>query len=187
MRGENPEEDLPAMVRIALLSTSDTDLLSARASGADYVLANPARCDVADLAGLAGSADLTIVRLLGSPQEYDAELAAVKRAGRPVVVLGGEQAPDAALMTVSTVPVGIAADAHRYLVEGGPGNLAQLHAFLSDTVLLTGEGFEPPQVVPVWGCWIGLRSSPSRRLDGSASSISEAERGSESSTTARTR
>ena len=30
-------------MRIALLSTSDTDLLSARASGADYVLANPAR------------------------------------------------------------------------------------------------------------------------------------------------
>lgn len=138
-------------MRVALLSTSDTDLLSARASGADYVLANPARCDVTDLADLAGSADLTVVRLLGSPQEYDAELTAVKGAGRPVVVLGGEQAPDAALMAVSTVPVGIAADAHRYLVEGGPGNLAQLHAFLCDTVLLTGEGFEPPTVVPVWG------------------------------------
>jgi cobaltochelatase CobN len=151
MRGANPEEALPAMVRIALFSTSDTDLLSARASGADYVLANPARCDVTDLADLAGSADLTVVRLLGSPHEYDAELAAVKGSGRPVVVLGGEQSPDAALMAVSTVPVGIAADAHRYLVEGGPGNLAQLHAFLSDTVLLTGEGFEPPAVVPVWG------------------------------------
>lgn len=138
-------------MRVALLSTSDTDLLSARASGADYVLANPARCDVTDLADLAGSADLTVVRLLGSPQEYDAELTAVKGAGRPVVVLGGEQAPDAALMAASTVPVGIAADAHRYLVEGGPGNLAQLHAFLCDTVLLTGEGFEPPTVVPVWG------------------------------------
>ncbi len=151
MRGANPEEALPAMVRIALFSTSDTDLLSARASGADYVLTNPARCDLADLADLAGSADLTVVRLLGSPQEYDAELAAVKGSGRPVVVLGGEQSPDAALMAVSTVPMGVAADAHRYLVEGGPGNLAQLHAFLSDTVLLTGEGFEPPAVVPVWG------------------------------------
>ena len=138
-------------MRIALLSTSDTDLLSARASGADYVLANPARCDVADLARLARSADLMIVRLLGSPQEYDAELSAVKSTGRPVVVLGGEQTPDAALMAESTVPVGIAADAHRYLVEGGPGNLGHLHAFLSDTVLLTGEGFEPPQVVPSWG------------------------------------
>ena len=32
-----------ASMRIALLSTSDTDLLSARASGADYVWANPSR------------------------------------------------------------------------------------------------------------------------------------------------
>ncbi|HWJ82184.1 MAG TPA: cobaltochelatase subunit CobN [Nocardioides sp.] len=151
MRGENPEEASAAMVRIALLSTSDTDLLSARSSGADYVLANPSRCEVADLGRLAGSADLTVVRLLGSPQEYVEELAAVREAGRPVVVLGGEQSPDAALMAVSTVPVGVAADAHRYLVEGGPGNLRQLHAFLSDTVLLTGEGFEAPAVVPAWG------------------------------------
>jgi cobaltochelatase CobN len=158
-------------MRVALLSTSDTDLLSARASGADYVLANPTRCDVTDLAGLAGSADLTVVRLLGSPQEYDAELAAVRSAGRPVVVLGGEQAPDAALMAVSTVPVGIAADAHRYLVEGGPANLAQLHAFLSDTVLLTGEGFEPPAVVPVWGL---LERPEGSRLGASAPRTSTA-------------
>jgi cobaltochelatase CobN len=37
------------MPRIALLSTSDTDLLSARASGADYVLANPARATHTEL------------------------------------------------------------------------------------------------------------------------------------------
>ncbi len=52
---------------------------------------------------------------------------------------------------MSTVPIGVAAEAHRYLAEGGPANLAQLHAFLSDTVLLTGEGFEPPAPVPAWG------------------------------------
>src|SRR3712207_8514447 len=32
-----------------------------------------------------------------------------------------------------------------------PDNLVQLHRFLSDTVLLTGEGFEPPVVAPDWG------------------------------------
>ncbi len=136
---------------IALLSTSDTDLLSARASGAAYTWGNPARTDVADLARLAADADVTVVRLLGSPQEYAAELAAVRSAGRPVVVLGGEQTPNAELMEASTVPVGVAAEAHRYLAEGGPANLAQLHRFLSDTVLLTGEGFEPPEVIPAWG------------------------------------
>ena len=47
--------------------------------------------------------------------------------------------------------VGVAAQAHGYLVEGGPANLVSLHAFLSDTLLLTGHGFEPPVVTPAWG------------------------------------
>jgi cobaltochelatase CobN len=60
-------------------------------------------------------------------------------------------APDAELMECSTVPGGVAADAHNYLAAGGPGNLRQLHFFLSDTVLLTGHGFEPPVQLPGWG------------------------------------
>ncbi|MBM0123782.1 cobaltochelatase subunit CobN [Pimelobacter simplex] len=139
------------MARIALLSTSDTDLLSARASGADYGWANPSRSDLAALVALATGADLVVVRLLGSPQQYDAELAALRGTGRPLVVLGGELTPSAELMEASTVPVGIAAEAHRYLAEGGPRNLTELHRFLSDTVLLTGEGFEAPEVIPAWG------------------------------------
>src|SRR5699024_7151317 len=84
-------------------------------------------------------------------RSWDDGFAAVLGAGVPVVVLGGEQAPDADLMELSTVPIGTAAEAHRYLAEGGPSNVGQLHAFLSDTVLLTGAGFEPPVAVPVWG------------------------------------
>ncbi len=138
--------------RIALLSTSDTDLLSARASGLDWVLGNPSRLDVdEDLPALLDGAALVVVRILGSRRSWDDGFAAVLGAGLPVVVLGGEQSPDADLMELSTVPIGIAAEAHRYLAEGGERNLAQLHAFLSDTVLLTGTGFEPPETVPVWG------------------------------------
>ena len=138
--------------RIALLSTSDTDLLSARESGATYTLGNPSRIDPAgDLPGLLDGADLLVVRILGSRRSWDEGFDAVLGAGVPVVVLGGEQAPDADLMELSSVPIGTAAEAHRYLAEGGPANLAQLHAFLSDTVLLTGQGFEPPVAVPVWG------------------------------------
>ena len=55
------------------------------------------------------------------------------------------------MMELSTVPAGVAAQAHTYLAQGGPENLAQLHAFLSDTVLLTGEGFAPPVELPSWG------------------------------------
>ncbi|MFV2196794.1 cobaltochelatase subunit CobN [Nocardiopsis sp. LOL_012] len=139
------------MTRIALLSTSDTDLLSARASGADYTWANPSRASEAVLTDTVGGADVVVVRLLGSPHDLWPGLADVRGRGTPLVVLGGEQQPSAELMEHSTVPIGLAADAHRYLAEGGPANLGRLHAFLSDTVLLTGEGFEPPEPVPAWG------------------------------------
>src|SRR5688500_10046359 len=139
------------MTRIVLLTTSDTDLLSARSSGAEYAMANPSRLDLDTLPGLLTSADLVVVRLLGSVRSWQDGFDVVLGSGLPVVVLGGEQTPDAELMSHSTVPVGTAAEAHRYLAEGGPANLANLHAFLSDTVLLTGEGFEPPAVLPAWG------------------------------------
>ena len=138
-------------VRIALLSTSDTDLLSARASGADFVLANPSRPGHQSMAETIQGCDLVVGRLLGSPQDLCSGFVRVRQTGMPVVVLGGEQQPSAELMELSSVPIGVAAEAHRYLAEGGPENLRQLHAFLSDTVLLTGEGFEPPVEVPQWG------------------------------------
>ncbi|WP_121251726.1 cobaltochelatase subunit CobN [Nocardioides ferulae] len=142
---------MAASTRICLLSTSDTDLLSARASGATYVLANPARSTEAELEACVADADLVVVRQLGSPDDLWPGLAGLRTAGTPAVVLGGEQQPSAELMELSSVPIGVAAQAHRYLAEGGPANLAQLHAFLSDTVLLTGEGFEPPLAIPAWG------------------------------------
>src|SRR5689334_9553338 len=95
------------MARIALLSTSDTDLLSARASDADWLLANPARLDVDDLPALLGGADLVIVRLLGTPRSWQDGFDTVLGLDVPVIVLGGEQTPDASLMELSTVPVGI--------------------------------------------------------------------------------
>ena len=137
--------------RIALLSTSDTDLLSARGSGADYVLANPARSTHAELGEALEACDLIVARVLGSPQLLCSGFDRFRSAGKSMVVLGGEQAPDASLMEMSTVPMGVAADAHVYLANGGPDNLRQLHAFLSDTVLLTGVGFQPPIEQPIWG------------------------------------
>jgi cobaltochelatase CobN len=159
-------------MRIALLSTSDTDLLSARASGAEYVLGNPSRVDADTLPDLLAGASLVVVRILGSVRQWEDGFAAITATGLPVVVLGGEQTPDAELMDASTVPIGIAADAHKYLSEGGPANLGQLHAFLSDTILLTGEGFEPPVSIPVWG-WSerpGRASGGFRSASGGSSS-----------------
>ncbi|MFG2565198.1 cobaltochelatase subunit CobN [Streptomyces sp. NPDC048567] len=138
---------------ILLLSTSDTDLLSARASDGPvrYRYANPSRLPLQDLPALLDGTDLVVVRLLGGVRAWQDGLDQVLATGRPVVVLTGEQAPDAQLMAASTVPIGIAAEAHAYLAHGGPANLDQLARFLSDTVLLTGHGFEPPAPAPSWG------------------------------------
>jgi len=137
--------------RVLLLSTADTDLLAARASGAGYTVGNPARLEVDELPGLLHDADLVVVRLLGGKRAWEEGLEAVLASAKPVVCLGGEATPDAELMAASTVPAGVATQALAYLVEGGPANLGQLANFLSDTVLLTGEGFEPPVRTPVYG------------------------------------
>ncbi|GAA1856589.1 cobaltochelatase subunit CobN [Pseudonocardia ailaonensis] len=137
--------------RILLLSTSDTDLLSARASGADFRPANPNRVLLDELPGMVAEADVVVVRVLGGYRYWEEGLDLLRAAGTPLVALGGEMAPDAEMMELSTVPAGVAAEAHTYLAQGGADNLAQLHAFLSDTVLLTGEGFAPPTALPEWG------------------------------------
>ncbi|MEU8363798.1 cobaltochelatase subunit CobN [Nonomuraea sp. NPDC048882] len=148
---------------VLLLSTSDTDLLSARASGAAYRWGNPARLAAEDLPDLLEGVDLVVVRLLGGRRAWEEGLDALLAQPRQVVVLGGEQAPDAELMELSTVTGGVCAEAHAYLAHGGPANLAELHAFLTDTVLLTGHGFAPPAPAPSWG-WLervtGSRSGP---------------------------
>ncbi|RAO27549.1 Cobaltochelatase [Micromonospora noduli] len=138
-------------MRILLLSTADTDLLAARASGADYRLANPARVAADEVVALLDGVALVVVRLLGGRQAWPDGLATVLATGVPTVVLGGEALPDAELMAISTVPSGVVTQALAYLVEGGPDNLGQLARFLSDTVLLTGEGFAAPAPTPAYG------------------------------------
>jgi len=136
---------------ILLLSTSDTDLMSARSSGADYRLANPARTELAQLPELLDGADVVVVRILGGRRAWEEGLDVVLAGAAPVVVLGGEQAPDAELMELSSAPGGVVSQAHAYLSQGGPANVAQLFHFLSDTLLLTGHGFAPPEATPTWG------------------------------------
>jgi cobaltochelatase CobN len=136
---------------ILLLSTSDTDLITARASGAQYRWANPSRLVDRELNEQLDGADLAVVRILGGYRSWQDGIDTVVASGVPTVVVSGEQAPDADLMSYSTVPAGVALQAHVYLAQGGVVNLHQLHAFLCDTVLMTGFGFAPPANVPNWG------------------------------------
>ena len=139
---------------ILLLSTSDTDLISARSSGKNYRWANPSRLletELPDpLASLLEGAAI-LVRILGGYRAWQGVIDTVIARGIPTVLVSGEQAADAELTGLSTVAAGIAVQAHIYLAHGGVDNLRQLHAFLTDTLLMTGFGFTPPVVTPTWG------------------------------------
>ena len=136
---------------VLLLSTSDTDLITARASGAGYRWANPSRLVDSELEERLNGADIVVVRILGGYRSWQGGIDTVVGSGVPTVVVSGEQAPDADLMSHSTVPAGVAVQAHIYLAQGGVENLRQLHAFLCDTVLMTGLGFGAPVTTPSWG------------------------------------
>ena len=169
---------------IVLLSTSDTDLLSARASGAGYRLANPARLAAEDLPPLLAGATAVVVRILGGRQAWEDGLDAVAASEVPMIVLGGEVTPDAELMQLSTVAAGVVAEAHAYLAHGGPDNLLQLARFLSDAIALTGEGFEPPAATPTWGILERPEKPPEKRPEKRPESRHQTDPSSPSCTTA---
>jgi cobaltochelatase CobN len=93
---------------VLLLSTSDTDLIAARASGAEFRWANPSRLVDGELSALLADADVVVVRILGGYRAWQDGIDTVVASGLPTVVVSGEQAPDADLMERSTVPAGIA-------------------------------------------------------------------------------
>ncbi|MGE2688849.1 cobaltochelatase subunit CobN [Mycolicibacterium pulveris] len=152
----------PRNPTVLVLSTSDTDLITARASGAQYRWANPSRLVDGELEELLNGADIAVVRILGGYRAWQDGIDTVVASGLPAVVVSGEQTPDAELMGHSTTPAGVAVQAHLYLAQGGVENLRQLHAFLCDTVLMTGYGFAPPVTTPTWG----VLERPVRNADG---------------------
>ena len=159
---------------ILFLSNADTELLALGSivhrlpAGFPAVRGgHPGSLDEApDLDGVAA----VLVRLLGGrsawERPFDGLRAACRDRGVPLIAVGGEATPDGELTRLSTVPVGIAAEAHRYLAAGGPANVEQLLLFVADTVLLGGYGFEPPAAVPRAGVWYATERSGDRPLVG---------------------
>src|SRR5262249_21271740 len=112
---------------------------------------NPSRLSEDELPELLADASIVVVRILGGYRAWESGIDTVLASGVPTVLVSGEQAADAELTGLATVAAGIAVQAHIYLAHGGVDNLRQLHAFLSDTVLMTGFGFSPPVPTPTWG------------------------------------
>ncbi|HWE56306.1 MAG TPA: cobaltochelatase subunit CobN [Acidimicrobiales bacterium] len=113
--------------------------------------ADPSVLDaVPDLAGV----DAVLVRLLGGVTawpRFESFRRRARAAGVPLLAFGGEAALDAEMTAASSVASATVAATFEYLVHGGLTNLEQMLRFVSDTVLMTGFGFDPPEAVPTTG------------------------------------
>ena len=150
---------------ILFVTTADTEILAAERAGMalpegfpSVESVNPASIgDAASFVdGTLGRARVVIVRLLGGRSAwpgFDLLRAGCLRASIPLLAFGGEAAPDAEMAAASTVAPGVAADAFEYLRHGGVANMANLFAFVGDTVLNEGNGFEPAAALPEAGLY----------------------------------
>ena len=136
---------------ILLLSTSDTDLITAYVSEVRFKWANPSRLTNSELKKLLFGIEIVVIRILGGYHLWQKYIHTVKNSGLPTIIVSGEQSPDAELMMHSTVPQSITLKTHIYLAQGGITNLTNLYYFLSDSILKTKFGFHIPIMIPSWG------------------------------------
>lgn len=157
---------------ILLASTADTDLLAASAAGAQApedvpkvttisIGADPASHHLPDLDGV----QIVLVRLLGGRRAwapFDAVRQQCVEKGIAFIAMSGEVTPDAELTNLSTVPSAVVAQCFDYLVKGGVRNAGNLLAFLTDTVLMGGVGFDDPVDEPMTGVYGTPDSDPTK-------------------------
>ena len=155
---------------ILFLTTSDTDILTLERVQADLpddlqdTLALNPHVFVQDddafdrfLDDTLDSADLVLARLLGGERALGERFPqleeACRRLGAPLVACSGEPVRDAMFERRSTAPPILAQTSFEYLNHGGVANLDNLLRFLSDEVLGTNHGYEPPIPLPQDGLY----------------------------------
>ncbi len=151
---------------ILLLSHADTDLLTLHHTRASLPVGFPPVQAVslgkittpehltAVLAEHAMTAKVVVLRVLGGIHSVPgcgllAERA--RKSGTHLLLLSGTGVPDPDLTAASSVAPAVLHEATAYLQMGGVVNLAHGLRFLSDRLLLTGFGYDPPREQPQHG------------------------------------
>jgi cobaltochelatase CobN len=172
--GWNPEEEGVVFIEqdpapIVILTAADTDI-SGLARAVDQLPAGFPAVRVASLLALQQpltidtygedvleSAKVIVIRLLGgvSYWAYGLEVVQeiVERFGTKVIVIPGDDRPDPALSSRSTVPLTDVDQVWRYFTEGGVGNFRNLLGFLADRYLGVDQIVELPQPIPRVGLY----------------------------------
>ena len=154
---------------LLFLSHADTDLLTLHAATAhlptnfpEVRVANPAHLQTQGdidnfLNPTLSQVELVIVRLLGGRASFaygiERLLIWAQQEKKWLLCLPGTDALDPELMASSTVAVPVAHQALAYLQSGGVANYEHCLRFLSDHLLTTGFGFDPPVPQPRHGVY----------------------------------
>jgi cobaltochelatase CobN len=115
------------------------------------------------------SAQVIILRLLGGKAywSYGLEVVqeTVQRTGAKLIVLPGDDRPDPDLISHSTVPLVVANQLWRYLIEGGVENITYALKFLANTYLGGDDQLLPPQIIEKVGWYQGWQQQANGQLD----------------------
>ncbi|HEX3878766.1 MAG TPA: cobaltochelatase subunit CobN [Bryobacteraceae bacterium] len=134
--------DLPAGIRVLGLS-----LLSIASD--DQMLAT--------LNGELAEAALVLLRIHGRVETVPALEMLRQRCrdrGQRLLVVSGTGELDPRMAQAGDVPIDVLQAVTSYLMCGGPGNLIECVKFVSDRLLLTGHGYQEPQVTPEHGIYL---------------------------------
>ncbi|WP_089721794.1 cobaltochelatase subunit CobN, partial [Candidatus Entotheonella palauensis] len=150
---------------IVYVTTADTEILAlsraVRELPDDFPalkVVNPNRMpETLTPEALIDGASMALVRLLGGRRAWEEGFDRLTQAcianSIPLLAWSGEQHADAELTAASTAPAAIVGEAFEYLRHGGVENVKQVLRFLSDTLLMSGYGFEPPSPLPEFGVY----------------------------------
>jgi cobaltochelatase CobN len=154
---------------VVLLTAADTEVLTWSAAAARLPADFPSvralnldrlrdrRAFDAYLDDVLQESRVIVVRVLGGLgywREQLEEIHLLARAhGVALCVLPGDDQPDPDLAALCTVPLAVADAALRYCVHGGVDNAVAMLRFLSDTLLGTSHGHEPPRPLPEVGIY----------------------------------
>jgi len=160
---------------IVVLTQADTDLLTLNAARAllptDFApvrAANIGRLADDDavnrlLDDLLPTTSVVVVRLLSGARSFAHGAERLQQwadqMGGFVLFLPGTDALDPELMALSNVGVSLAHTISAYWHSGGAGNIAHGLQCLSDHLLLTGWGYDPPQELPRHGIYTPATSA----------------------------
>ncbi|ETW93686.1 MAG: cobaltochelatase subunit CobN [Candidatus Entotheonella factor] len=150
---------------IVYVTTADTEILAlsraVRELPDDFPalkVVNPNRMpETLTPEALIDGASMALVRLLGGRRAWEEGFDRLTQAcianSIPLLAWSGEQHADAELTAASTALAAIVGEAFEYLRHGGVENVKQVLRFLSDTLLMSGYGFEPPSPLPEFGVY----------------------------------